>query len=283
MANNFINSRRAFATASRLHRERYIATIKKAGSGALTDKVFESAARINGEIGKLQQTLFFLQLPTFIYLVLLLSGTDVNLTVFGITATKNLREALLVVSAGLGLWSAWLSHRSDVLESLLRAKNECDAKGGSDRLEVLNTAAGLEKLTIPRQMDPAISASGLHMIAAVILVLAIVALLLLLLASVATVHYLTLIDIYRHPNFGPKFTFVVIAFVLLADTVSFSWITFQLGIVPYKNHTSLFRLGKLFDTDPAKANAIVAEMMRQHSTKGFLRRHLSRPRLPEKV
>jgi hypothetical protein len=83
--------------------------------------MFESVDRLRGENSKLQQTLLFIQLPVYICLVLLVSGTDVNLTVFGITATKNLREALIVLSAGLAVWATFLNNQAEALSSLVRA------------------------------------------------------------------------------------------------------------------------------------------------------------------
>lgn len=280
MARNFKNSRPLFATAAKLNRERFNEILRKAGKDVITDKAFESADRRRSDIGKLQQTIFFLQLPAFIYLVLLISGTDVNLNMFGITATKNLREALIEISAGLGLWSAWLNHQVDVLESILQAKNERLAKGNADTLNVLNTAYGLEKFTIPKPIDPMIGYSTLQAAAVVVFGLAIVALILLLTVTVAAVHYFTLLDIYRHPNFGPLFTFIVISFVVLADTITFSWIAIQSGILPYANRDRLMRLGKLYDTDPQKAQSIVRQMMQQHLGKGWLRRSFTRPTIP---
>ncbi|MBR0855473.1 hypothetical protein [Bradyrhizobium liaoningense] len=280
MARNFKSSRPLFASSRKINSERFKEALRAGSKDALADKIFEAADRRRGEIGKLQQTIFFLQLPVFIYLVLLVSGTDVNLNMFGITATKNLREALIVVSAGLGLWSAWLTHQAEVLESLLRARHERMSKGNANTLELLNVAFGIEKFTLPRPSDPFVNYGKLHLAAAVVFVFAIVTLLLLIFFTIATVHYMTLLDIYRHPNFGPTFTWIVMGFVVLADTVTASWLALQSGVVPFKNSDRLMRLNHLYDTAPARAQALVQQMVQRHYKKGWLRRTFTRPTLP---
>src|SRR3954465_2762908 len=89
-----------FATIDRLRVDKFLSLLQGSASDKIfTDKFFDTIEKRRGELAKLQQTLFLFQLPIFIYLVLVLAGIDINLSVLGIAAGKNLREVLVLISA----------------------------------------------------------------------------------------------------------------------------------------------------------------------------------------
>ncbi|MEH2626787.1 hypothetical protein V1292_004842 [Bradyrhizobium sp. AZCC 1719] len=273
---------RAFSSANAIQREQFASILKKsAGSTTpFNDKFFEVIDKRRGELGKLQQTLFFLQLPTFIYLVLILTGTDVNLNLFGITAGKNLREPFILVSSGLALWTSFIGHHRGVLENILRANNDRLSKGDAQKANFLNVSYGLEVFywTVPNNPDWNIS--KWHIASAIFFVVATVVLVLLAFAGVAAVHFSTLLEIYRHPNFSPLATIITITFVALSDTVALSSFALQSGILPYRNYERLHKLDRLRTSNPKKYDDLITSMAKSHRDRSLLKKIFVRPTLP---
>jgi hypothetical protein len=270
-----------FAAPTQIQKEQFRSLLQKGNEDTVFDqKFFEMVDRRRGEFGKLQQTLFFLQVPTFVYLVLVLAGIDVNLSLLGITAGKNLREALVLISSALGLWASLISSQKMVLESMLHARNEKLARGNKETIDFLDAGYGLLPFVWSKPADPNWSLSRLHIVSAVILVVAVILFFVALLAVVLTVHVMTLIEIYRHPNFSFTATIVVISFVTLVDVISLSWTAISSGILPYRSRERINRLAKLMDSDPDASKKVFAAIVEKQMKKGPLMRILTRPVIP---
>src|SRR5262249_40448348 len=112
-----------FATSDQVRTQKFLSLLQGGRNDKIfTDKFFETIEKRRADLGKLQQTILLLQLPTFAYLVLVLTGIDVNLSILGIAAGKNLRELLVVVSAGLGLWITLVTNEKSAIDSMLKAR-----------------------------------------------------------------------------------------------------------------------------------------------------------------
>jgi hypothetical protein len=273
-----------FATMAQIQTDRFRSVLTSGrDEPAFNDKFFEMIDRRRGELGKLQQTIFFLQLPTFMYLVLVLAGIDVNLSLFGIAAGKNLREALVLVSSGLGLWATLISSQKTTLENMLRAKNEKLAKGDKEKREFLNAGYGLQPFVFSPPINPQWRLRLAHFLMGIILIASVILMMLAVLDVALAVHVMTLLEVYRHPNFSPPATGLVIAFVILADVISVSWIALASGVLPYKSQERTTGLVKLADTDPEAAKKVVSAIIEKHSKKSLVMRLLTRPVIPKKL
>jgi hypothetical protein len=133
-----------FATSDNLIVEKFRSLLQGGANDKIfNEKFFDVVERRHGELGKQQQALFFFQIPIFIYLILVLAGIDINLSILGISAGKNLREVLVLISAGLGVWGAWANNQKGAIEGMLKARNERLAKGDKEKLDFLNVGYGL--------------------------------------------------------------------------------------------------------------------------------------------
>jgi hypothetical protein len=248
----------------------------------LPEKFFEMVDRRRGDLAKLQQTLFFLQVPTFMFLTLALAGSDVNISLFGLTVGKNLREALILVSSGLGLWTSWVGSQKQTLENILRAKHQKMSKGNKLVADMLNAGYGLDILSLPTPTEKHLNISGWHVFFIILFVIAAVGITIAGAFGIAYVHIITLIEIYKHPNISFTASLIVITFVAMADAISFSWLMVSTGVLPYRNNERISRLAKLIDTSPQQSQKVFDKIMKQHKEKSLWRRILTRPTIPEK-
>ena len=96
---------------------------------------------------------------------------------------------------------------------MLKARNYRAAKGNKEKIEFLDAGYGLSPLILADPPDTYVRRSWLQMISIAVWVLAFLVLILFVLAFLAAVHILTLIEIYRQPNFPHVATLAVIWFV----------------------------------------------------------------------
>ncbi|WP_426526786.1 hypothetical protein [Bradyrhizobium sp. McL0615] len=268
----------AFSSGDAVQTEHFRTILRKSSSaGPFNDKFFEMIDKRRGELGQLQRAIFFLQLPTFVYLVLLLTGTDVNLNLFGITAGKNLREAFILISSALGLWVTWIGHHKGVLGNMLRSNNDRLAKGDAQKATFLNFAYGLDFSFLVGPNHPDWNLSRWHLIWASLFVIALLALLALFVTGVGAVHIMTLLEVYRHPNFSPLASGITIIFVALTDIITASSFALTSGVLPYRSSENLARLSRIRETNPEKWDQLITSAVMNHRKKGFFRRILGRP------
>jgi uncharacterized membrane protein YdfJ with MMPL/SSD domain len=114
------------------------------------------------------------------------------------------------------------------------------------------------------------------------LLVAAVPYLLLVLALVAIilgVQFLTLREIWLHPNFSPMVSVAAIAFVVATDIATFllSWL--HRGWQPLQTLEDTNKLDKLAWKDKAKYDEIIAEIASQHVRRGFFSKLLYRPHM----
>ena len=272
----------AFATSDAVRYERFKWLLSRSGSEKVfSEKFFDAVEKRCDAITKLQIQLFWLQVPIFVYLVLIVTGTDTNVSFLGITAGKNLREVLVVTSALLALWVTWLNNEKDGLKSMLKARNYRLAKGNVSYLEYLNAGHGIVPLTAVSPIEAHLTRTPAQLFA--LTGMAIIAIILFLMAIVFgyCVHILALIEIYRHPNFSTTATFGVISFVLLADFLAIFWHLSISGVLPYESTERLMRYAKLSEANPEKASAILKQAAESYFKQGRLKRFLTRPKLPK--
>ena len=94
-----------FATSDRVRMEKFLSLLQGGANDRIfNEKFFDAIERRRSDLAKVQQTVTLLQVPIFAYLVLVLAGTNVNLSLLGFTVDAKLREVLVVASACLGLW-----------------------------------------------------------------------------------------------------------------------------------------------------------------------------------
>jgi len=274
-------SEAVFAPASKLRTERFLFLLRNDVDGKIfTERFFDAVDRRRASIAKLQQTLFFLQIPIFIYLALIISGVDANVTVLGVSAGKNLREALVVTSAVFGLWSSWANNESDGLQSIIKARNHKIAKGNKDAIDFLDVGYGISPPGIVDPMDNYWTKSLIQKATLAGFALSMMLLMLMVIVLGIGLHIAALVQIHEHPNFSPFATKLIMTFVILADFVTISWRVATSGLLPYRSHERAILYAKLLETDQVRAQAIMREVVLKHRKKGFLRRHFTRAKLP---
>lgn len=244
-----------------------------------SEKFFDTIEKRRSDLAKSQQTLVLLQAPVFAYLILVLVGVDINLSILGITAGKNLREVLVVASAGLGLWGTWLSNEKEAISSMLKARNDRLAKGDKEKMEFLDAGYGVSPLVWVFPVGHR-SPTWFHLVSFFVWVIALIVLAIFALGFGIVVHVMTLVEVYNHPNFPAFPTKVVIGFVAMADLITVSWILATSGVFPYRDATRLMRFDRIRNVNPKRYNAILRGAIEEHRRKGPLRRLLTRPKLP---
>jgi hypothetical protein len=268
-----------FAKTSSLQIERFGSVLRR--SHVFDDKFFEMIDRRRADYEKLLQTILFLQIPTTAYLVLVLAGVDVNLSILGIAAGKNLREVLVIVASGLGLWSAYVRNQKSVIENMLHARAERMAKGDAAILEFIKAGYGLSPFIFEQPTNTLWSPSILRILSLFLFVASLVLLLIFIAGATLAVHVLTLVEIYHHPNFSRLATEFTISFVIVADAVSLCWTLAMSGAIPYRSHERISRYLKLREQDPEAAQAIMRRMVELHLKRPWLLRIITRPKLPK--
>lgn len=272
-----------FLTAENVRTENFLSLLRSPrGQTVFNDKFFESVEKYRNELNQSQQKLFLFQLPIFIFLVLILTGTEISLNVLGITVGKNLREVMVVISAALGLGTAWLNNEKTTTQSILKAQNIHAAHDNKEVLEYLNAGKGLSPMIISSPTNAYVSPSGFQVVAMGVFIVASLTMFVALIALMLSVHIGILIDIYRHPNFSSGITAVVISFVILSDTLTLSWHGFT-GLLPYTSRERLAKWHALKEKDPDRYDEVLKKIARDHLNKPLPLRWLTRPKLPRDV
>jgi hypothetical protein len=94
---------------------------------------------------------------------------------------------------------------------------------------------------------------------------------------------MTILEVYRHPNFSALATAFVIGFVLLIDAISLSWFVFSSGMLPYGSDERMQRLLRLKDSNPKRYDEVITAMVHKHRQKPWLLRRWTRPKIPKEL
>ncbi len=178
------------------------------------------------------------QAPIFVLLVFSLLSFDVNVSMFGISASgvKGLREVLLAISATIGLAAYEINRDLGLLNEMLRGFIESKSTPNSDVREFLEVRYGVAELSSFRSFSNELKSSWYQITLAGLWVLCAVLMLVLIVSFALSVQFLILREIYVHPNFSLEVSLLVILYVLLSDLLSLiGFVRFKM-IQPYRSN-----------------------------------------------
>jgi hypothetical protein len=226
--------------------------------------------------------LLALQLPVFLLLTFSLIGNDINANLFGISTdgVKGIREVLLVFSTTLGLYSILTTWSLLSLKEMLTAAVEKAANKNGDLKDFLEVRYGLSDVFSLGSYSDELKPTWPQLTAAIIAAICLICLLLMLAVMSCGVHILNLVEVYRHPNFSPLASTIVVSYVVLGDIgIAMCWIMWH-AVQPYKSYEDADKLARLLKTDPKAGQKIIKEIVDKHQSKGRIRRVLTRPKMP---
>lgn len=224
------------------------------------------------------------QIPLLLLLALAVVEIDVKVSLLGFSAdgVKSLREILLVLSTTLVLIFIPTSSAVLSLKEMLGAVVDHQAKGNDDLQDFLEVRYGLSDVFSIRSFASELEASTWFQTSlAIILLVSIVMMGLMLLSTAFGLHILNLIEVYKHPNFSFLASLMVIIYVVLGDVFVLGWWLISQGYQPYKTHEDAQKLHSLLKTDRKAAEKILREVAVKYHARGFIRRFLTRPKLPK--
>jgi hypothetical protein len=226
--------------------------------------------------------LWALQTPLFLLLAFSLVNLDVKVSLagFSIEGARSIREILLVISGILQMRTANIQLELNDVKELMKGAVEKISGGKIDVLDFLNVRFGLGGMSEPGRYDPKLRLGGFHLALAT---LAILPAFLYFGAAVILgigIEFVTMWQIWFHPNFSRAVSAAVIAFVLAKYIALLSVIWLKLGIQPLQTYEDLEKLSKMQWKDKARFDEIFGEVKQQHAKRGFFSKLLFRPHLP---
>lgn len=229
-----------------------------------------------------QLTMWAWQFPVLLLLALSLLNLDLTAAVFGISikSLKSAREVLLLLSAGLAALSLPVQWSISALNEMLEAVASKEADGDEELKAFLDVRYGVSAFLRPlppNELMPSWSPI-------VLLILAVIGILIFMLALLGislAIHVANLIEVYRHPNFSPIVSWLVISFVVIGDVAILSWWLLEHAVQPWQTYEDFRKLERMRKIDRAAAEKIIKEAFAKHRAKGPLRRLLGRPQIPK--
>jgi hypothetical protein len=268
---------------SKIRAERYAQLHGSSKYNVIFDQKFlEGLERRRDLLESRNYKLMALQAPLFLLLAFGLLDLDVKVSIagFSIEGVRGLRELLLTISSVLGVASSALSRQIGDVTEILKAATMKMSGGQREVNNLLNVRYGLEELASPHVFDQSLSTGRGYILA---LSAAAVPALLVVIAAVGValaVQFLTLREIWLHPNFSSIVSVAVIAFVVSADLTTFAHYWLQRWLQPLQTDADFKKLTKLEWKDRAKYDAIIKEIAVQHARRGFFSKLLFRPHMP---
>lgn len=220
-----------------------------------------------------------IQIPLFLLLAFSLVNLDVKVSLAGFTleGVRGLREILLIISSIVGVVSFGVARQLGDLNEVMKAATEKIAGGKADVKNFLNVRYGLEELSIPSTFDPSLLIGKLQLASIVLAAIPYVLVVIALIVTVLGVQFLTMRDIWLHPNFSPDVSIAVIVFVVATDAASLIINWLHRGLQPLQTLEDTKKLDRLEWKDKSKYDEIVKEIAMQHARRGFFSKLLFRP------
>jgi hypothetical protein len=222
-----------------------------------------------------------LQVPLFLLLAFSLVNLDAKVSIagFSIEGVRGLREILLVISSIIGVESSSIARQLGDLKELMKAATEKISGGQADARNFLNVRYGLEELSDISKFDQSLQIGKFQIAMLLLAGLPYLVVVLALVVIVLAVQFLTLREIWFHPNFSPGISVAVIVFVVATDiaTLFLSWL--HRGWQPFQTLEDKNKLDKLQWRDKAKYDEINNEIASQHMRRGFFSKLVYRPHM----
>lgn len=277
---------RLWVSVGTLREGRFTALLSKQGSAELFDSKFiEMVQKRRDGLWTAAFKLYTLQLPIFAFLVFTLIPIDAHVSVLGIspTASRNLREVMVVVAAVFALIAAGITVSQTTLNEIIKAYIRKTSKGDQEVNEYLDIGHGIAFWMLPPTKLGTLQLRwGYHLFLSSIAIV-FFAVLTALAVGAVYIHFLILKDIYLNPSYSRAVSIGVIAFVLGCDFVCVGFSVLSSGMIGARNFSNLLALSKLKETAPAKADEVYKEAARQYYRKPRWRRMITRPKLPKNI
>ena len=261
--------------------ERFAELLAKKKYVDLLGMEFMSALEKRSDLleGRLYKALA-IQLPLFFMLAFSLLNVDVKVTLLGfsVDSARSLREILLVLSVPVGLVTASIQLHQTSIKELLRTSIRRVAADEPHLKDFLEVRYGLSYFTATTHGGDL--NSGLFQVVTALLLIVIVYMLVMVMGITAlTVQIASMREVILHPNFSPAISKLVVVIVISGDVLLLLLALLSTSIQPYQSMEDLKKWNKLAEREPEKAKQIIEEIVREHMSKGWIRRTFGRPKM----
>lgn len=224
-----------------------------------------------------------LQVPLFAMLVFSLVNVDLKVTFLGFSAEslKSLREVIVVLSSTIAIVTLPVNLHLYHVQEMMKAAVEKLAAGDRALKEVLEVRYGISaSIVATTNADGTLVGFGAYQIlTGIVVVMTFAALIIAAIAAILSVQAWTLYELYHHPNFSVFISKCVIAFVGLADLFLVGVTMLIKGFQPYQTWEDFKRLNKFRETDHARYQQVINDIVGTHRKRNWIARAFLRPRM----
>jgi hypothetical protein len=277
---------RTWRTAGPLRRQRFYDILTVKGRDGVLDSDFLTLLHERRATAiKRALKLFSFQIPVLALLVLAILPLQASVSILGITpaASRGFREALVVISALMGVAASGLSFYTGILTEMIESYVVKLSKGDDEIKTLLGVAHGVEYFVVPNVYEKNVRLGWGF--GAFLAILGIIAALLALamIAAYLVFHLYILWDIYQRPSFSVAVSVCVVWFVLLADTLGLSINVLNGWPFAVRDYTNFHKLAEIQEHDPERYKRVIVSIVEQHHGLPWLLRKIVRPKMPKKL
>jgi hypothetical protein len=221
-----------------------------------------------------------IQTPLFFMLAFSLLNVDVKVTLLGfsIDSARSLREILLVLSIPVALATAGIQLHQSSIKELLKTSIRRVAGEDPNLKAFLEVSYGLSYFTATAPGGD-LNYGWFQLIVGLLVLVMLLMLIGVMIVAALTVQIASMREILLHPNFSPAISKLVVAFVVSGDVLLLLLGVLSTGIQPYRSMEDFKKWNKLAEREPEKAKQILEEIVREHMSKGWIRRTFGRPKM----